>query len=573
MRTSLALASGALGLTSAAFGQSVAPPSREQVTLPKPDAAPPAPSTVHVDGKTGVPSAACPLSDSQVRVTIGSVKFSGTGGAPLPAEIAPLLAGPVAAAPQGESSIAIVCDIRDRATAALRAAGYIASVQIPPQRIEDGVLKLEVVTAHIVEVHVRGEAGPYRKTLAARIEKLKALNPLNERDAERVLLLADDVPGLNVQLALRPAGTAPGEVIGDLTITTQRASLLLNVQDYGSRQIGRVTGYARAEVYGLTRRSDLTSIAGQVTSDFKEQKVLQAVHQMGLGYNGVTLTVSGTYADSRPSIGVLDIRSRSLLASAAVEAPLIRSITDNVHVGAGFDLSEQRTKVAGTPLNRDKLRAAFVRIVANHRELLPDGSDAYSIGGRVEVRQGLDIFGATKVNSTSPAGYRPSRAEGKATATVVQGDVDAMFALDSWVSFAGSVRAQWASAPLLNFDEFSIGNLSIGKGYDPGANSGDRAVGTHGEVRINVIKRPKARVQLFGFYDSVWLWNLDANTTEKYRNLRSYGGGFRFALNGWAMLEATYARPQDQALLLPGTRRATDRFLVSLTTRFTSGGR
>ena len=120
------------------------------------------------------------------------------------------------ALPTGDQPIRVVCDIRDQANAALRRDGWVASVQIPAQSIDGGELQLQVVTARITEIRVRGDAGPYASRWRRGIASCSALDPLNERDAERALLLAGDVPGLDVQLSLRPAGTQPGEVIGDL---------------------------------------------------------------------------------------------------------------------------------------------------------------------------------------------------------------------------------------------------------------------------------------------------------------------------------------------------------------------
>jgi hemolysin activation/secretion protein len=552
-------------------------PDRAQIELPKPQPTQAEPSRVRVDGSRGVPTAPCPLDRFDLQVKITSIDFVSSDGKAIPSDIAELLAPVAATPPAGENKVAVVCEIRDRATAALRRAGYVASVQIPPQRIENGILKLEVVTAHIVEVRVRGDAGPYRKTLAARIEKLKAIDPLNEREAERVLLLADDIPGIDVQLALRPAGTGAGAVIGDLTIAYRRGAILANVQNLGSRQLGRYTGYARAEIYGLTGASDLTYIGGQVTSQIKEQKVLQAGHVLGLGNNGTTLSLSGTYAWSRPDLGELDLRARSAIGSITLQTPLRRSVRANLIAAGGLDIVEQRTRVYGvgagsSPLNRDRIRTLFLRLSASERRPMANGADRYFIGGRVEVRKGIDILGATAPQSVSASGYTPSRFEGKATATVLQGDLDAAVALGPIFSVAGTARGQWASDPLLNYDEFSIGNLTIGRGYDPGANSGDRVVGLRGEARADVISSPRFHAQVFGFYDSLWIWNLDTNAIENDRKLSSFGGGVRVTLPGRLLLEAMYAHARNPALLLPGARRPSSRVLLSITTRFAVGG-
>ena len=40
--------------------------------------------------------------------------------------------------------------------------------------------------------------------------------------AERYLLLARDLPGYNVQLTLKPAGTGPGELVGEVAVLRRR---------------------------------------------------------------------------------------------------------------------------------------------------------------------------------------------------------------------------------------------------------------------------------------------------------------------------------------------------------------
>jgi hemolysin activation/secretion protein len=92
-----------------------------------------------------------------------------------------------------------------------------------------------------------------------------------------------------------------------------------------------------------------------------------------------------------------------------------------------------------------------------------------------------------------------------------------------------------------------------------------------GEVRANLINRSRYAVDVYGFYDNVWLWNLDRSTNlaENGRRLGSYGGGVRVILPRLAALDIAYARPEAVPLLgVPGARRATDRILVSLTFQF-----
>ena len=553
-------------------------PTREQVEISRPDDPSPDASSVTVDSRE-VERAPCPLEKFDLDVTINSVRFTGPNEDALDPAIADLLRD--IEAPGAGQPVQVICAIRDRAADRLRDARYVASVQIPPQTIETGELRLEVVTARIVDVRVRGDAAPYRGTLADRVKQLMALRPLNERDAERILLLAGDAPGLNVQLRLRPSpGGQPGDVVGDLEVNFVRAALLANVQNYGSRQLGRETAFARADFYGLTGGPSLTYVGGSTTLDFEEQRVLQAGHVQELNLSGLTLGADFLYAWSRPDLGDLDLRSQSLIARVEGSLPLVRSVTRDLDLTAGFEMIEQRTRVfggledGGTPLNRDKLRVLFARLSGGLRRPKPDGTDAFSLAASLELRKGVDVFGATRRGFVSPkSGYSPSRIEGHPEATVVRGEVAGAVALGPVFSLAAEGVAQWANEPLLNFEEFSIGNLTLGRGYDPGANTADRAIGLRLEPRARVLRRPEATVDLFGFYDSVWIYNLDSNTAETRRRLSSYGGGARLLLPGRAVLEVMYARPEDVPLLIPNARRASDRLLISLTFQYPPGGR
>ena len=545
-------------------------PSREQVQQPAPASTVNPASTARVDASKVIRSAPCPLETSSARVTLTSVRYRSPAEKPVVGSIARALAG-VGVETQGEQPVKAVCAIRDRANAALRKAGYIASVQIPPQTITTGELLLTVVTARITEVRVHGEPGHYRDTLLTRIAKLRALDPVNEHDAERILLIAGDLPGLDVQLSLRPAGTTPGAVIGDLTIVRRRFTMLANVQNYGSRQLGRETVYVRAETYGLLTPSDVVYVGASTTRQLREQQVAQAGYITGVGGNGATVGIRANYAWSRPDLGQLDLRSRSLIAGLDLSLPLIRTVPANLTIGGGAEAIEQRTRVYGggvsTPLNRDKLRVVFLRLGGNARLRALDGRDIFTFAGGLELRKGLGLLGATKEGEISSAsGYTPSRFGADPQAFVVRGSGAATAHLRP-LSISSEARIQWTNKPLLNFEEFSVGNLSIGRGYDPGSNSADRAAGLANEARFDLPFLPTLPIQLFGFGDIVWLRNLDEGTTERRRTLRSVGGGARVTLPGRLLLEVTYAKPLDRALTFDD-KPPPARVLASLTAQF-----
>ncbi|MDX3884945.1 MAG: POTRA domain-containing protein [Sphingomonas sp.] len=180
-------------------------PTREEIERAPtaPVARPPARLTV----EGGIERAPCPLAGDRfkdISVTLSAVQFDNLRV--VPAE----MLRPAYEAYIGRTvPIAAVCEIRDAAATILRRAGYLAAVQVPPQRIENGVVHFDVLMAKLVAVQVRGDAGRSEKLVASYLERIKGQEAFNEKDAERYLLLARDLPGFDVRLTLRPAGTVP----------------------------------------------------------------------------------------------------------------------------------------------------------------------------------------------------------------------------------------------------------------------------------------------------------------------------------------------------------------------------
>ena len=548
------------------YGSERNAPTREEVGTPPPTSL--SHANVQIDSSQANAAAPCTLDTSDLQVTINSVQFKGIGNGDLPPGITQVLEG-FGPLTQGQQPIRNVCDIRDRANLLLRNSGYIASVQIVPQDMSSGVLQLMVVTAHITEVHVHGDPGAYRGLMDDRIAELEALNPLNEFDAEKILLLTSDVPGLDVKLSLRSAGTTPGAVIGDLSIETVPYKILTNVQNLGSRQVGPETGYIRAEFYGLTHHEDVTYIGLSDTLDTEEQQIVQIGHNMGLGHDGSTIGGSFIYASSQPDLGALDLRTVSTIFNVEYFHPFIRSLRRDLGVAAGLDIVEQKTKIYGdtgsTPLNLDKLTVAYVRAQGLMRRPDTGNGRGFLLKGAVEVRQGLDAFDATK-KGIQANGFTPSRFDGNPEATVVRVDADANWGLGPVFTLVGALRSQWASDALLSYEEFSVGNLNIGRGYDPGANAADSAIGLRAELRARLPHNTAFQTEAFGFYDNVHIWNKDIGTTENDRTLASWGAGLRFYLPKM-VAEIYYAKPLDKALTIDD-KPPEGRIMFSLTTQF-----
>jgi hemolysin activation/secretion protein len=268
IRNTLAVSAGliAAALPVGALAQATPQiPTREEIQRPPlAPAAQPGERILAVDD--AIERAPCPLADPQfshIRFTLRAVDFSSVEG------IDPAMLRPSWSDRAGqELPIAAVCDIRDRAATMLRAKGYLAAARVPAQTIDDGVVRLDILAARMTRVEVRGDAGANERLLQRYLSRLDDAPVFNIADAERYLLLARDIPGMDARLTLRP-GEVPGEVIGEVTVMRTPLTFDFNVQNLGSRDVGRWGANARARIAGLTGMGDLTTLSFYSTPRFR----------------------------------------------------------------------------------------------------------------------------------------------------------------------------------------------------------------------------------------------------------------------------------------------------------------
>ena len=555
---SLLWASPALALPLPAAAQSVAPTRDELTGITKPEA-PPKPS-LNIVG--GVERSPCPLADpryADVKVTINDVQFNGLKGATadeMRASWAPFAGS--------EQPVSVLCEIRDAAATILRDKGYLAAVQVPTQRIENGIVRMETLFARVTTVRARGQTGGAEEKLAAYLNKLTGDEYFDRNKAERYLLLARDLPGYNVQLTLKPAGTGPGELIGEVSVLRRRYSLDATVQNLAAQETGRWGAQLRGQAYGLTGMGDVTSLSFYSTFDIKEQKILQASHSFRPGSEGLVVDGQFTYAWTKPDINagdeVPDLKAKTLFWTLSARYPLVRSQSSNLWAGAGFDFVDQKVHFF-EPLSRDKLRVLWLRGEWDGVDL-SSRRPGWRANALVEVRKGIDIFDA----SDSDDDVLPSRFDGDSTAMVIRAAAQAELALGRDFAIAIAPRAQYGFKPLLSFEEFTAGNYTVGRGYEPATLSGDSGIGLSAELRgprLMVSNRTRMSVQPYVFGDAAWVWNKNDGLGAEH--LKSAGGGVRAEMSDRFRIDGAVAVPLEKTGI--DDRKGDVRLLVTLTSR------
>jgi len=563
------VALAALVSTTAGHAQQVnvpSPPTREEIERPVPQRTD---RQVRLTVEGDIERAPCPLADpayANVRLTLTEARFNNLGPV-APVELRPLYEQYVGT----DQPVAVLCEIRDAVATKLRRDGYIAAVQVPTQRIDNGIVQFEVLYAKLTSIRVRGDAGNGEKLVASYLERLTTDTVFNQQVAERYLLLARDLPGYDIRLTLVPAGTAPGELIGDVTVRRTPYEVDFNVQNLAARDAGPYGAQLRAQFYGLTGMGDRTYISAYSTLDFEEQQILQAGHEFRVGGEGLTLAGRFTYAWTKPDINIpaaarTSIDATTLLASIEARYPLVRGQAASLYSTVGLDYVDQDIDFIG-PLSRDRIRIAYAQLAGEAIDMANGAKPRWRMGGQIELRHGLDILGASDPCNFVCALVRTptTRGDGDPEATVLRGEISAEASLGDQLSVFVRGRGQLAFDPVLSFEEFAGGNFTIGRGYDPGVIVGDDGAGFQVELRgpqISPIKETDFSFQPFVFFDAAWTWD-DGRPGDPQR-LSSVGGGVRARIDNRFRLDLTIAVPTERTGLLTDT--PDPRILFTFTT-------
>jgi hemolysin activation/secretion protein len=506
------------------------------------------------------PPGPCPLANSTVEVTLASVTFRGATA------LKPEDFGPAYREFIGKpQKVGVFCDIRDRAARALFDRGVLARVEIPEQRITGGALVLDVIEAHVVNVRVRGDIGPAQAAVERYVEKLRGMRPFDMRKAQRYLLLASDIPGVRVRAAVKPSISAErGAVDIDVSVTRTSFSAVGNAQNLGSKTVGPWGGLIRGDARSFTPFGENTTLVAFHTLDSNEQWVVQILEAARIGGDGLIARASAVYGESRPGdiLQPLDLKSTSVVGNVELAYPLIRRRRTNLNIAGGFDLVDQQTDQGGGTLTEDKARVLYARLDGDLRVYAFDRP--VTMNGALTLRKGLSGLGASQAGSdllthgfAIPDAWlvRGSGAMGAPLLGPFSGEIH--------------VQAQYSEKPLMPYEQISLGDLSVGRGYDPAVVLGDSGAGASFDLRYDPIQlHPKVVAAPYLFFDVGSVRNNDAATTglTPSRTLRSFGAGVTLRLANRANLDLTYAQPIDP--ITQGGVRPSPRLLVNLTASF-----
>ncbi|STZ55936.1 Heme/hemopexin transporter protein huxB precursor [Moraxella lacunata] len=394
-------------------------------------------------------------------------------------------------------------------------AGYpLATVIIPPQRLEGGVVRLQVIEGSIGDVVVNNTSRVSDKAVKGYLDKsIKTGQPLRQTDSERALLLIKDLAGTdNVNYRLQGGNNGT-----DLAVELDKSRLVdgfVQVDNYGSKSTGEVRTRAGVNLNSPFGRGERFSI--QAMSSFKGVDYARASLDVPVGYDGLMVSagVGHTTYELGGAFKDLQATGTADTIDVGIRKPLVRSNRHNVWASSSLEHRDLQDKVNSTSTVTDKsIKAVRFGFNGYHQDsLLAGGYTQWGVDSTIG-KLDIDSADAKAIDSIS------ARTDGnyhKLSANVARTQY-----LSPKLSLNLSANGQWANKNLDSAEQMSLGGADGISAYHSNDVSAD--IGVIGQAEVRYALLPNLTVS--GFYD-VGRAKLRAKpytTQENFINL--HGGG------------------------------------------------
>jgi len=439
-----------------------------------------------------------------------------------------------------------------------RAAGFhLSRAIVPPQDIQGGQLRIQVIEGSIAELVLKGD-GAEQFGVRPMLEAVLTERPSRLATLERQLLLINGRPGVRVEdTAIEEIGTASGDFRLILSLKTWHLFTAFGIDNLGSSSVGPWQSYGTAAFNSYLAPGDSLVLNLSTTpGDPRQLAFGRLSYEVPVGTDGARVGASGYYSEVWPGdyrrLYSDNIKTESFEIRGSIVPLQSQKSSLTLTAAAGFTNATEND-VFG-PIYADRIRTAS--LTSDYRLQDNFGGTNYLT---VNYRQGLDILGASHRDDDY---LSRDGASGKFSA------LNFWFTryqtlTDAW-SLKLAAAGQTASGPLFTSQQFYLGGIAFGRGYGSAEISGDNGLAGSAELRFDQKTGLQylSGYQLYGFVDSGVAWN-DGYRLSDGLSLTSAGGGVRFFLADGLQADIGAAAPLTYRTPDNPTRGA--RVLFSLT--------
>jgi len=496
------------------------------------------------------------LPEGNLSVSLTAVRFEGATSVPID-----VLNGIAAPYLNRDMPIAEIFRLAEAVTAEYRRRGFVLSrAVVGPQRIEGGILTVQVLEGYIGSTKIEGDAGGYQRFIEDYIEPVTQARPALGDTLSRALLLMRDLEGVDVRAIITPSATEIGAADLTLSVTRDPIDAFFAIDDRGSRFLGPVQLYGGVVLHDLLGLGERLGVTGVWAPDNSELGFVSGTYSQPVGGSGLRLDAFGSYAKTRPGdeLRVLGVEGESATWGVGATYPFIRSRRTNLQgrlVLTGRDSNSISTLV--NPIFSDKLRTISFEGFINHADARGGLASA-----RVSVTQGIAVLGATVATDVDK-----SRATGSGVATRVNLEASYRLPVVSGLSILFGAAGQVTGDSLLASEEFGLGGLQYGRAYDPSEITGDTGFAGKVEAYWTLPKQDIGVFEPFVYYEGGRVGqNRPLPGEERRSSITSVGGGLRGTFNNRINASIEYSKPLTRDVA--AERNRNGRFFFSVSANF-----
>jgi len=421
-------------------------------------------------------------------------------------------------------------------------AGYLLSqAVIPEQEIKSGIITIQIIEGYVDKVTIEGDVSNRTKLLIKRYaDKVLNKKPLNISELESTLLLANDIPGMEVKsLLTKSKATFAGT---DLTLLVAHSKFDQNTNitydNRGTRYIGPTRIIASAYLNTMLGDGATTGLRLAESGQWNEMRYIELEHKQYIGADGLMLDVDAQYTRTYPGFllqgtNTLGLNKYFLLGA---QYPLFRQHNFNLYVKGGFTYINSFLEQFFFKVYNDQIRTFQLGLTYDFLDSYRGSTQIFGY-----FTQGINFMGASQsYNLISRPGAKPNFGKFNLSAGRLQG-------LFSNYSLMLTFNGQYTNSSMYAYQQMGYGGLPFGDAYDPSEIIGDRGIEAKIELQKNtVFPWGSIPTQYFINYDGGVLWNIQDIGQPNRLAGTSLGFGVRATIFKYINLSLELAKPMDR---------------------------
>lgn len=316
--------------------------------------------------------------------------------------------------------------------------GYaLVTVNVPPQRVTDGSILLQISEGRVANVEVAGNERYGANHIATYLGKFRSGKIYQSEDLQAGLRELNSLPGLSAKASIRP-GADPETSNVTILVTEDPFQGSLFIDNYGRKSVGEYRATAVATFNNPFRIEDQLQLVGLI-SESSLSKFGSLTYSRPINFSGTRLRMN--YAHAEFDIDDLPVDGRSRSGEVMLEQPLIRDGKQTLTGTFGVTRSLSNADFSGLVFNQTSI-TLFRTGLAYTR--------TYDNSSVTQISTSL----ASNFQSNTPGQEDPQSGDQR-----LRWDLDVQHVTQLSRAFQLYLRANgaWSPDPLVDTEKYSLG--------------------------------------------------------------------------------------------------------------------